>query len=248
MISESAFTSACSDIAVFYGMSGRLPRVMKDYKKSGATAVYIDLGYWGRRDGGRLAGYHKVSVNDRHPTAYFQSVRHPTDRLSKFRIKIKPWRRSGKQILIAGMSGKGAISQKFQPGEWESLAVEDIKRYSKRPIIFRPKPSCRYGIKIPGCPVSPADQRIVDALHNCHAVVTHHSNAAVDAILEGIPAFAIRGVATPLALDDLSKIEEPLYPDGREQWAADIAYCQWNLNEMATGQVWRHLKSEGLIP
>src|SRR5688572_10852689 len=47
------------DVAVFYGFVGTLPRIMEDYSRNG-SAVYIDLGYWGRHAGGRWAGYHKV--------------------------------------------------------------------------------------------------------------------------------------------------------------------------------------------
>lgn len=54
MISESAFTSACSDIAVFYGMSGRLPRVMKDYKK---VVPLPSISIWDIGDGGTVGAW-----------------------------------------------------------------------------------------------------------------------------------------------------------------------------------------------
>ena len=37
------------------------------------------------------------------------------------------------------------------------------------------------------------------ALRNCHAVCTHHSNVAVDALMAGIPVYSPYGVASVLA-------------------------------------------------
>ena len=94
---------------------------------------------------------------------------------------------------------------------------------------------------------SSASQETGAALKGAWAVVTHHSNVAVDGLLQGIPAFCWQGVAAPLSSQDLTKIETPVYPDGREQWTADIAWCQWSIAEMKAGLPWLHLKSEGLI-
>jgi len=38
----------------------------------------------------------------------------------------------------------------------------------------------------------------------------------------------------------LDNIERPRTPD-RAQWACDLAYCQWQPQEMAEGMAWRHL-------
>jgi hypothetical protein len=39
---------------------------------------------------------------------------------------------------------------------------------------------------------------------------------------------------------DLSRIEFPIKPD-RDQWAANLAYTQWTMDEMARGWAWAHL-------
>lgn len=235
-------------VAVFYGYEGNLPRIMEDYRAAGLKAVFIDMGYWGRRHGGRYTGYHKVSVNDRHPTAYFQEVDRSDRRVRGFGLKIKPWRDAGKYILLAGMSGRNAESIGIPPNEWEFRAVEEIRKHTDRPILYRPKPSWRAARKIHGTRHSPPEVSIHDALTDCHAVVTHHSNAAIDGLIAGVPAFCWEGVATPMALQDLSQIETPYLPEGREQWAANIAWCQWSVNEMRSGAAWRHLKNAGLVP
>jgi len=236
------------DVCVFYGYRRPLQRIMRDYKAAGKPAIYIDLGYWGRV---KNNGYHKIVVNGRHPTEYFQKRVHDDRRLRKSGIEVRPWRESGDHILLAGMGAKAAvIAENMRFESFERDAIAQLRRVTDRPIIYRPKPSCRESGELNGTIFSPPEQSLSDVLKNCHAVVTHHSNVAVDAIVHGVPAFCLQGVAVPLALQDFSKIETPVYPDdaARTQWLRDISYTQWTWTEMAQGLPWRHLKSEGLIP
>lgn len=245
-IFDNQHAVASHDVCVFYGFTRPLQKVMADYRAAGRPAVYIDLGYWGRV---KNDGHHKIVVNGRHPTEYFQRVRHDDARARKFGLDIKPWRNDGRHILLAGMGVKASVIAEGMPFEsFERDAIRQLKELTGRPIVYRPKPSCRQSGEIMGTTYSPPEQPLSDVLRDCYAVVTHHSNVALDALLEGIPVFARQGVAVPMGLQDLSRIETPARPDGRAQWINDIAYTQWTWTEMAKGLPWRHLKDEGLIP
>lgn len=244
LIPEDQYRGPQFPLAVFYGYTPILRGIMADYVKAGLKAVYIDLGYW-KREG--LRGYHKLSINSRHPTQYFQSVSHRSDRAAALGITAKGWRERGQHILLAGMGDKAANVEGKAVESWERNAIEALQRVTKRRIIYRPKPSWLQAKPIPGTVYSPKDQALESVLVNCHAIVTHHSNVAVDALVEGVPSFCWQGLAAPLSLQDLAQIEEPYYPHGREQWISDIAYTQWSVDEMLVGRAWRHLKDEGLI-
>ncbi len=233
------------DIAIFYGLAGNLRRVFHEYRAEGRKAVYIDLGYWGRRNKNRYDGYHKLSLNGRHPTDYFQAVPHPADRFEHFGIDIAPWRQSGRHIIVAGMSAKGATCEGFVPQQWEGQTITALRRLTDRPIVYRPKPSWIGAKPIAGSTFQPGIA-LVDALDNAWAVVCHHSNIAIDAILAGVPVVCTQGVATKIASGDLSCIESLPMPDNRAQWAADIAYAQWSMDEMESGAAWLHLAEEVL--
>lgn len=244
---ERTYSGVVSDCAIFYGLHNNLRKILQDYKTQ-ATAVYIDLGYWFRRMGNnRYDGYHKIAVNDRHPTAYFQQRRHDSKRFRSFGLKIKPWQKKGEKIILAGMSEKAALAEGLAPFKWEQDARREVAQYTKRDIIYRPKPNC-----LKSRPLSKMgfDKKtsIPSLLRGAHAVVTRHSNVGVDALINGVPVFSEAGVASVLGSSDFSLIETPHYPEDREQWAADVAWCQFNLTEIAAGLPWQHLKDEGLMP
>lgn len=247
---EREYREPIGDWAVAYGLPGNLMQAFRDYPASGRQYVNIDLGYWGRHEGGRYVGFHKFAVNARHPTGYFQQRLHPGNRFEKFGLTIKPWRKSDPRdpVLVAGMSGKASAVAGLGYETWERAAIAQLRKHTKRPIIYRPKPTDKAAKPLDGTRFSPKSEDLMGLLRACHAVVTHHSNVAVDALIEGVPVFCDDGVATAMGLSDLSQIDKPIRPPGREQWAADIAYAQWSVPEMKKGTPFRHLIEEGLIP
>lgn len=252
LLSSANYRSpADCDVAVFYGLAVNNARMFRDFRAAKKPAVYIDLGYWGRREGGRLTGYHKISVGDRHPTAYFQKRRHDASRIERFGLAPQPWRR-GEAILLCGMGPKAAGAEGYAPNQWESWAVSELRKHTERPIIYRPKPNWPTARKIAGTEWGAVerDGEIAQALEGVWAVVSHHSNANVEALQLGVPSFTLGGVALPMSEARLSLIETPRFPSDAEraQWLADIAWTQWSVAEMADGLPWAHLKAEGLIP
>ena len=47
----------------------------------------------------------------------------------------------------------------------------------------------------------------------------------------------------PVALKDLSMIENLPYNTDLTQWKNDIAYTQWTMKECESGEAWSHLKN-----
>lgn len=252
VISSAQYVSPQHDVAVFYGLHGRLTSVMAAYSKDPQRrAVYMDLGYFGRREGGKLFGYHKISVDSRHPTAYFQNRQHSDSRWKRFKVKVRDWRPEAPNspIILAGMGPKGASFEGYNPGEWEAEAVRIMRKHTARPIIYRPKPNWPNAPQIPGATYTRPDSiKLDDQIRGAHAIVSHHSNANIEAMVLGVPSFTEGGVGSLVSLSDLAHIETPYMPAAREQFLADLAYTQWSVSEMADGQAWRYLRDEGLVP
>lgn len=233
------------DVAVFYGLASGLRRIFQDYRTQ-KKVIFADLGYWGRRKRSRWDGYHKMVLNNRHPTDYFQSRPHSPERFNEFGIDIKPWRDEGRHILVVGMSAKAAGAEGLLAESWERETIARLRTLSKRPIVYRPKPNWLGARRIPGASFE-KEQSLDEAFRDCHVVVAHHSNVAVDALMAGVPCICPGGVASRLSSHRLEDVESPLMPDGRYQWACDLAWTQFSVEEIESGVAWRALKSEGLI-
>jgi len=246
------------DVAIFYGFKGEGREIFHDYLAEGRHVIFVDLGYFCRRHGGRYYGYHRIAFDARHASNTVMMGEQQPDRLNHLRslpdsyactdLRLKPWQ-SGEYIVVAGMQKKAARSYKVQYMEWEVNAVKEIRKHSDREIIYRPKPKDDDARPIDGCGYSDRSQKLAALLRHAHAVVTHHSNVAVEAIIEGIPIFCADGIAAPMGLADLSRIESPYYPneDARDKWLRAVPYWQWNVREMQIGQPWRFVKQMGLF-
>lgn len=246
------------DVAVICGRRGRGLQVYREYREAGRHVVQLDLGYWRRtalpEDGGRYAGYMKVSVDHHHPTAYFQRRKHPPDRFAALGVSIRPRRgqsaleRDG-VIILAGMSAKGAWVYDMVPEEWERRAVARLRAVTSRSIIYRPKPSWAGAGRIEGTTFGGGKGDVEDALAGAWAVVTHHSNVAVDAVVAGVPVVAEDGVGLAVSPRPLESVEDPWFPaeEERMQFLYDVAYCQWTMTEIADGLAWRHLLGENVL-
>jgi hypothetical protein len=80
------------------------------------------------------------------------------------------------------------------------------------------------------------------ALETAHALVTHSSNVAIEAVCLGTPVFVSQAsAAAPVGRTDLEAIESPSYPD-RASWLAHLAYNQFTFEEIGDGRAWRMLR------
>ena len=73
-------------------------------------------------------------------------------------------------------------------------------------------------------------------------MVTYNSIATVEAVQYGIPAFGLAPTAAdPVCSNDLTQIENPCKPheDVVYKWLSSIAYGQFSLDEILTGQAWQ---------
>ena len=230
------------DAALLWGFVTECQQIVAACKEANIPWVYMDNGY-------QLRSTHfKVAVNDRHPDAYLMKRDMPGDRYKKWGVEILPWRSNltpADPIVVAGMSPKAAWSFGLAFEEYERATVAELRKHTKRPIIYRPKISnSPNAAPIPGSTFD-GKEPISSVMARAHCVVSHHSNVGCDALLAGVPVFTRRGAALSMGIsdDELNHVEEPFYPVDREQWACNLAYCQWSSPEMVSGECWRHMKT-----
>lgn len=148
-------------------------------------------------------------------------------RFMRLGVDIENWKKNGKHILICPPDEIFSTLIGLDHKKWLSQTKRKIKKNTDRPIVIRDRNS-----------TTP----LFDDLKKSHAVVTHESNVAVDAILYGVPVFLTgNSIAKPMALDDLTQIEKPFYPDNRIIWAGVVADNQWTPEEIKKGLCKEHI-------
>lgn len=242
------------DLAITIGIKQQSREIVEAYWMAGRHVLFIDKPYIRnrRRDvDTRLMTHYRFALDCFQPLDYFQTTPRGPERLEALGVEFLPHYPGGSEVLFAGSSQKYC--------NWHDLG--DCSRYARltckhiraavpdTPIVYRPKPSWKDAVPIKGTRFSPGKRKIYEELVNCRALVTHGSNAALDAILAGIPAIVLGdGIAKPLSstMGDLSVPNGLTFPDDatRYQWACDLAYCQWDFDEMENGNMWDDLKGQ----
>jgi hypothetical protein len=241
-----------TDCVAFYGLNGaqrfgNLKRILDEYRQVGTPTVFFDLGYFGRK-GDPHPDFHRVAINGYQPTAYFQNDKRPPGRFELFNRPIQPWRTTGEEILVAGMSDRAArVWGLGDATEHAASMIAEVRKYTDRPITYRPKPSWGGAVPIPGTRFSNGTLDLQKDLARAWAVVTYRSNVAIDALIAGVPCFVLGdNPACVMSHNDLSRIEDPLRlsDPARLQFCADLAYCQFSLRELRSGQAWKEIRKQ----
>jgi hypothetical protein len=165
-----------------------------------------------------------------------QVISRPSDRWNQLGLEVAN-RRRGSTILIVAPDEKPCKFYNIELDAWLAQTVATIKQHTDRPIVVRERNRSRMDRKT---------NRVEKALDDVHAVVTFNSIAGTEAILAGVPVFAMApsNAARPVSNTDLTKIDNPWWPD-RDQilaWAYHLAYAQFHIDEFKNGRAERILK------
>ena len=210
-------------------------KLIKQCWETNKTFYYMDSGYVGNYksksnpQGWKL--WHRIVKND---VQHSKIIDRSDDRWKQLDYPIEN-RKQGKHILLVTPSEKPCKFYGINKEDWIKSTVEEIKKYTDRPIIVRDK--------------APRQQRITrtifEDLNNCHALVTYQSIAAVESVLYGVPAFTLAPTAADSVCDkDLSLIEHPTHQDQDKiyKWACHLAYGQFHIDELKNGTAYRLLR------
>jgi hypothetical protein len=234
------------DVAVIWSVlwSGRMARNKQIWdinRGLGKPVIVLEVG------GIKRGITWKVGLNGINRTAYFGEQNNDRTRAANLGLVCKPWRSNGNFILIAGQHDKSLQWQDMpRMSNWFLQTYEEVRKYTDRPILFRPHPRCRLehierGLKN----VIRQEPRHVNGTYddfdmqfnNIWATVSYSSNPGIHSIISGVPSFVSNSsLAYPVANDinNLQDIENPLMPD-RTQWLNDYAHTEYTVQEIAQG-------------
>lgn len=200
--------------------------------------------------------WHRYSLNSVYPNdgiySFAESDPEKWKRYSGWHnAACREWRTTGNHILVLAQRPKGWNMFGNDQDSWLETTINQIKKYTDRPIRVRMHPGdgardkqIEKLVKRGGVQISSAGN-IREDLVNCWSAVGYNSTPNVVSAIEGVPVYVadpIHSWAADIAYTDLSLIENPPCPD-RSAWLNKIANIHWSNSEVQTGELWRAIKS-----
>lgn len=207
---------------VMYGCLRGLEPTLRQAQKEGRDWYYIDNGYFCP---GHYDGYYRVTKNAYQIDGQGRSN---GKRLAQLKLHVKPWRENGRHIVFCPPSEVWSEIQGINHKQFVSDTLHAIKDATKRPLVVRQK-SIKRALELD--------------LTDAWCLVTYSSNAAVEAILAGIPVICLGRCAASAISGTIENIETPITTK-RSSWLGVLADNQWTLDEMRDGTCWKQLREK----
>tara|TARA_Y100000592_G_scaffold101078_1_gene185218 strand:- start:1014 stop:1826 length:813 start_codon:yes stop_codon:yes gene_type:complete len=226
--------------SMYWGFVNNNLQLVKKLEARKHEFWFTDTPYFGRFDNNNLLPnnhYWRICKNRIH-VPYIRGCK--ADRFEKFGLKIKAPDFKGSYILICPSSN--GIHQYLDRPNWTKETIEQIKRYTDRPIKIRDKPRGR-GTSGPSEATVPLSEDLKDAW----CLVTSCSIAAVEAQCMGIPVICDeKSFAKEIGSQQLADIEDPYFV-GCEDWLYSLAYQQFTPEEIENGKAVEILIDKGIL-
>ena len=221
--------------------------------------IIVDAGFFNSARNVKKNIYHSVGYDHIKGAAEYCNKNSPSDRWNQLGLKMKPWRKTGDHILLLGQNETGGGMKHIRSNMKRDIfcrIITRIRKHTDRPIVFRTHKHRQYQYEnvfenskiknVRRSDMMGSKKNIIDKdLKNAWCTVSLTSNGSVDSIFHGVPVITADKISASydVAEHDLANIENPKMCD-RTQWAYDLAYAQWNLEEMRLGIPWRHLRND----
>ncbi len=222
---------ANNDLLLIWNRGGRFERLAIDFETAGGSVIVFENGYFAARGEKTYA----MALHDHNGNGWSPSgAGHTMSRWNKLYLAVAPWQKHGKHILLCKQRGIGSQAM-AQPHNWGDTMARRLQKLTDRPIVIREHPAFAERRGLPA-------RTIEDDLRDAHCLITFSSGAANEAIVAGVPVFygAPHLIMETAAKQGFDKLEEP-YLDSRDDAFAKLAWAQWTLSELSTGDPFQYL-------
>lgn len=171
------------------------------------------------------------------------------DRPKKLNIDIKH-SQNHHAVMIALQHRNSLQTQDIRDwNTWIHTQIDNLQKYTDRPVIIRPHPRDRFGLDIQKNNVVVQTPRALhgtyddfDWSNNYHAVINHNSGPGILAALAGVrPIVDISSLAYPVSIS-MQDIEKP-YDQNRSQWLIELCHTEYTVEEIRQGLWLRRLEN-----
>ena len=237
-----------ADVAViwcvlWYGRMAKNKTVWDHFTKQGKPIIVLEVGALKRNI------TWKVAIGGINNEAHFgHTTNNDNARLTSLGVTIQDWKdtKDTNSIIICGQHQASYQWRNMPPvSDWISNTIREIRQHTDRPIKVRSHPRYPFSFNKTGANVKESVPKRIDIvqdfydfdaeLSTAHCVVNWSSNPAIEAALTGVPVFTgPDSLAHAVANHSFDTIETLVKPN-RQQWANDLAYTEWHVDEIALG-------------
>ncbi len=188
---------------------------------------YMDHGYFNQSK--RIFENNQTKVKDMQ--GYFRIVynnfihngkgNYPSDRLEKLNLKILDQKKTGNYIILSEPSE--TMKKIYNVPRWTEETTNLVKKYSDRKLLIHNKFS---------------KEPLNSILKDAWAFVSLQSMAGFKAMSYGIPSYF-----TDITLSHIGKIQNIENPIIDYKIFNNLAYGQWTLKEIETGEAWEYISN-----
>ncbi len=196
-----------------------------DVIKKAKNFFYIDHGYFiqstrkfedKRTNVLDMNGYFRIVYNN---FIHNGSGHYPDDRLKKLKLNFVEQKKTGEEIILSEPSE--TMKKIYNAHNWVDETTNFVKKFSDRKIIVHNKFSKK-----------PLDE----LLKSAWSFVSLQSTAGFKAMVSGVPAYF-----TEPSLKNINNIEEIENPKINYKIFNSLAYGQWTLKEIESGEAWNNI-------
>ena len=189
---------------------------------------YMDHGYFNqskreftnnRTNVVNMDGYFRIVFNN---FIHNGEGNYPEDRLKKLNLEIIDRNTLGDYIILSEPSE--TMKKIYKKPNWVNDTKNILKIYSDRKIVVHNKFS---------------KENLDDLLKNAWAFVSLQSTAGFKAMQNGVPAYF-----TDSSLKNIAKIENIENPKINYKIFNNLAYGQWTLEEISSGEAWQSISKQ----
>ena len=163
-----------------------------------------------------LDGYFRIVYNN---FIHDGKGKYPSDRLKKLNLEILEQKKTGNHVILSEPSEP--MKKMYKVPNWTEDTIKLVKKYTDRKIVVHNKFS-----------KEPLNLLLKDAW----AFVSLQSTAGFLAMSKGVPSYF-----TEKSLSHISKIQKIENPIIDYNIFNNLAYGQWTLKEIESGEAWQNI-------
>lgn len=219
-------------------------QVIKYANENKIRMIFIDSGVIGcsRNRDGNPYEYYQVGYDCIKGLGAYYNEGMPSDRFEKLNVEVNDWRDPNNHVLLFGQLRFGIGSQFVDIFAWYRQCLRILSSqgfrtyYLEHPNVLEPFRHEKFKTVI-------INKRECKYENDIGVAITFSTNACVDAILNGIPTICCSRLspAYKVCSNSLEDLKNPKTFD-RQAFLNDIAYTQWQTQEMTSGDCWEHLR------